>query len=132
MGDATHGRPGREAPARHASHLKRWRGEARRFLRTHGDALSRRPFWVFSSGPVGDPAEDDKAWTEPRRTIAQAERLGARGHVVFGGRAPTDGWAARAMAHKTPPEYRDRRDWDAIRRWAQGIASELRPAVAAS
>ena len=116
-----------------AVYMKRWRGDARRFLRAHGDELASRPFWVFSSGPVGDPAEDDNAWTEPRKTIARAERLGARGHVVFGGRVPIDsGWAHRAMAENTPPEYRDRRDWDEISRWAQGIASELRAGVATS
>jgi menaquinone-dependent protoporphyrinogen oxidase len=30
-----------------------------------------------------------------------------------------------AMVKNTPPEYRDRRDWDEIRAWAAGIASEL-------
>ena len=53
-------------------------------------ALARRPFWVFSSGPVGQPGEDNLAWLEPAKIIAQAERLGARGHVVFGGRVPAE------------------------------------------
>lgn len=34
-----------------------------------------------------------------------------------------------AMVKNTPPEYRDRRDWDEIRAWAAGIASELGAAV---
>jgi menaquinone-dependent protoporphyrinogen oxidase len=102
-----------------AVYMKRWRGAARRFLRRHGSELQRRPFWVFSSGPVGDPANDNPAWTEPARTIATAQRLGARDHVVFGGTA------TGAMARNTPPEYRDRRDWDAIREWASSIAAEL-------
>jgi len=29
------------------------------------------------------------------------------------------------MVENTPPEYRDMRDWDEIRRWATGIAAEL-------
>ena len=33
---------------------------------------------------------------------------------------------AASMAKSTPPEYRDRRDWDEIREWAQGIAVALR------
>jgi menaquinone-dependent protoporphyrinogen oxidase len=105
-----------------AVYMKRWRREARRFLHRHASALRERPFWVFSSGPVGDPAMDDPAWTEPRRTIAEAERLGVREHVVFGGTA------TGAMARNTPPEYRDRRDWDAIRAWAAAIADALVPA----
>ncbi len=102
-----------------AVYMKRWRREARRFLRRHASALAARPFWVFSSGPVGDPANDDPAWTEPDRTIAEAERLGVRDHVVFGGTA------SGMMARSTPPEFRDRRDWDAIRDWAATIAVEL-------
>jgi menaquinone-dependent protoporphyrinogen oxidase len=45
--------------------------------------------------------------------------------VVFGGRVPEGGLVARSMAKNTPPEYRDRRDWDEIRAWAAAIASEL-------
>jgi menaquinone-dependent protoporphyrinogen oxidase len=110
-----------------AVYMKRWRREARRFLHRHARALSERPFWVFSSGPVGDPANDNAAWAEPAGTIAEAQRLGARGHAVFGGSVPTEphGMAQRSMLKNTPLEYRDRRDWDEIRTWAAGIAAEL-------
>ena len=63
---------------------------------------------------------------EPRRTIARAEKLGAREHVVFDGRVSAEGGRmARTMAESTPEEYRDRRDWDEIRGWAARIAAEL-------
>jgi len=116
-----------------AVYIRRWHGDAKHFLRRHRKELSRRPFWIFSSGPVGDPANDDADWLEPRKIIDEAERLGTRGHVVFGGRVPVgSGWPAHgAMVENTPPEYRDRRDWDEIRRWAAGIAAELRAAVTA-
>ncbi len=110
-----------------AVYVKRWRGDARRFLRRHRRSLRRLPFWVFSSGPVGDPAEDDPKWTEPPRIIEKVERLGARDHVVFGGRLPEDpqGPMEKAMVVGVPEEYRDRRDWDEIRSWAMGVAQEL-------
>ncbi len=109
-----------------AVYMKRWQGDARHFLRRHGGELAELPFWVFSSGPTGDPAEDDAAWQEPKRTIAKAEKLGVRGHVVFGGRiSPESGRMAKSMAENTPEEYRDRRDWDEIRAWAGKIAAEL-------
>jgi menaquinone-dependent protoporphyrinogen oxidase len=110
-----------------AVYARRWRPEARRFLRRHGRALAGRPLWIFSSGPVGAPENDAPAWMEPGRTMRRVEQLGAREHVVFGGRAPVEGhgMAARAMAKNTPPEYRDRRDWDAIRDWANRIAADL-------
>src|SRR5438552_17344033 len=44
-----------------AVYAKRWRPSARRFLRRHGPALSVMPWWVFSSGPVGEPKPDDEA-----------------------------------------------------------------------
>ena len=109
-----------------AVYMKRWRREARRFLRQHADTLAARPFWVFSSGPVGDPANDNPGWSEPHGTITAAERLGVRDHHVFGGSLPADAHGlARSMAQSAPPEYRDRRDWDEIREWAQGIAVAL-------
>ena len=116
-----------------AVYMKRWRREATRFLRKHGKDLSRRPFWVFSSGPVGDPATDDPAWTEPRGIVRRTVRLGTRGHVVFGGRISTTSRRPldRAMVKSIPPEFRDRRDWDRIREWAEGIASGLGVAVPA-
>jgi menaquinone-dependent protoporphyrinogen oxidase len=115
-----------------AVYIMRWRGDAKHFLRKHDKELSQRPFWVFSSGPVGDPkSEADPSWLEPPKIIEEVARLGARGHVVFGGRMPLNprGPMEHAMAKNTPPEYRDRRDWDEIRAWAAGIASELGAAV---
>ena len=75
-----------------AVYMRRWRREARGFVRHFAGELAQRPFWVFSSGPVGDPAKDNAAWLEPGRTIRELERLGVREHVVFGGRS-----ASKAM-----------------------------------
>lgn len=111
-----------------AVYMKRWQGDAKHFLRKHADELAARPFWVFSSGPVGDPAQSpDSSWLEPPRTIERAQQLGVRDHVVFGGRAPVEprGPLERAMVKNTPAQYRDLRDWEEIRSWARAIASEL-------
>lgn len=112
-----------------AVYMKRWRGDAKHFLRKHGKELARRPFWVFSSGPVGAPGDDQTPtdWTEPPKIVHEVERLGARDHVVFGGRMPTESRlpGMRSWIESTPPEYRDLRDWDEIRAWATGIVAEL-------
>lgn len=109
--------------------MKRWRREARHFLRAHGTELARLPFWAFSSGPVGDPAEapDGTPWSEPAHTIQAAERLGVRDHVVFGGSLAADvhGFPASAMARNMPTEFLDRRDWAEIRSWAASIAGAI-------
>jgi menaquinone-dependent protoporphyrinogen oxidase len=117
-----------------AVYAKRWRGKAKRFLRAHRKELAEMPFWIFSSGPVGDPAKDDPKWSEPPRVVARAEKLGVREHVVFGGCVPADphGFVERSMAENTPVEYRDRRDWSEIRAWAAAIAAALQPAPTAA
>jgi menaquinone-dependent protoporphyrinogen oxidase len=117
-----------------AVYMKRWRGDARHFLRTYGWRLEHLPFWVFSSGPVGEPEKDDPSWIEPSKVVKRIEQLGTRGHVVFGGRVPTEphGPMEKAMVDNTPPEYRDRRDWGEIHAWAIGIASELKPPLSSA
>ena len=111
-----------------AVYMKRWRGDARHFLRKYGWRLEHLPFWVFSSGPIGEPEKDDPSWIEPSKVVKRVEQLGTRGHVVFGGRVPTEphGPVEKAMAAGIPPEYHDRRDWGEIHAWATGIASELK------
>lgn len=109
-----------------AVYIKRWRGDAKHFLRKHSKALATMPFWVFSSGPTGDPEDDDPEWLEPKRIMRKAEQLGVRDHVVFGGRVPPEGgFAAKSMREGIPAEFQDRRDWDAIRAWARGVAAAL-------
>lgn len=110
-----------------AVYMKRWRGDAKHFLKKHRKALRQMPFWVFSSGPVGDPAKDNPDWNEPPKLAEKVEEMGGRAHVVFGGCVPAEpkGFMERAMADGVPKEYRDRRNWDEIRGWAQQIAAEL-------
>lgn len=110
-----------------AVYMKRWRGDARHFLKRHRKALRQKPFWVFSSGPIGDPAGDNPEWMEPPKLAAKVEELGGRGHVVFGGCLPAEprGMMERAMVDGTPREFRDRRDWGEIREWAGEVATEL-------
>ena len=110
-----------------AVYIKRWRGDAKHFFRKHSKELGEMPFWLFSSGPTGDPADDDPDWLEPPKIMQKATELGVRDHVVFGGRIPAQGggFAARGMRSSIPAEFQDRRDWDAIRAWARGIAEEL-------
>ena len=113
-----------------AVYMKKWRREAKRLLSRERRVLAERPLWVFSSGPFGD--DPDPAWSEPADVVKAVERLGAREHVVFGGRLPLEpsNFIERAIADKTPVESRDLRDWEEIRRWATGIAAELAAARA--
>jgi menaquinone-dependent protoporphyrinogen oxidase len=116
-----------------AVYMKRWRSEARAFLRRHARALAAMPFWVFSSGPCGegaapdanDGAGPDLSWCEPPRIVERLERMNVREHVIFGGRVPEDGFMGNAMRQSSPPELLDMRDWDEIREWAAKVAAAL-------
>lgn len=111
-----------------AVYMKRWRGDARHFLKKHRKTLRKMPFWVFSSGPVGDPAEDNAESMESPKFAAKLEEMGVRDHVVFGGSVPREpqGFVEKAMVEGTPEQFRDRRDWGQIRAWAEGVAAELK------
>lgn len=53
-----------------AVYMKRWRGDAKHFLRRHSKQLAERPLWVFSFGPVGDPDQPEKPeWMEPPKIV---------------------------------------------------------------
>jgi menaquinone-dependent protoporphyrinogen oxidase len=112
-----------------AVYMGRWRREAKQVLHRHAAEFSEMPFWVFSSGPVGDPAdqdEGDERWLEPTGVVELIERLGVRDHVVFGGSiASHEGPMQRMMARNVPEEFQDRRDFGEIRAWARTIAGEL-------
>jgi menaquinone-dependent protoporphyrinogen oxidase len=112
-----------------AVYMKRWRGDAKHFLKKHRKALRQMPFWVFSSGPVGNPAGDNPDWMEPPKLAEKVGEMGGRGHAVFGGCAPAEprGMVERAMVDGIPKEFHDRRDWDEIRAWAKQVASDLVP-----
>ena len=105
----------------------RWLPAARRTLRHQAGALGERDLWLFSSGPAGnEPAELAKA--APRAVERAAERLRARDHAVFGGRVPADPRGPfERMVVRTWPKSKptDSRDWQAVERWASGIAAAV-------
>ena len=108
-----------------AVYMGRWRPEARRLIKRRARELSQRPLWLFSSGPCG---QAEPSYAAPPGMERRAKRLGAREHVVFGGRVPENptNFIERSMLQKAAPEHRDLRDWETIRGWAARIAQALR------
>ena len=116
-----------------ALYAQRWHRDARRWVARHAEELRARHVWMFSSGPIGDPATQGEP-PAVRQVARLAARVNARGHKTFGGRLAPDakGLIASAMAKRWAGDWRD---WDAIRSWSVQIAHELaiapRPVVAA-
>jgi menaquinone-dependent protoporphyrinogen oxidase len=107
-----------------ALYANRWRGEACRFARRHEAELRDRPVWLFSSGPLDDSASHRHIPPVPDAARIAA-RIGARGHVTFGGRLTVDarGFIARAMARNG--RAGDFRDFAHIAGWATLMAADL-------
>jgi menaquinone-dependent protoporphyrinogen oxidase len=106
-----------------ALYVMRWHADARRFGRRHTGGLVERPVWLFSSGPL-DASADEKDIPPVKGVAELAGRIGARGHVTFGGRLEPDakGFIASSMAKKMAGDFRN---FDRIRAWASEIAEEL-------
>ncbi len=106
-----------------ALYANRWPASVRRFVARSLDWLRQLPVWLFSSGPLDDSAERALIPPVPQVEIL-AERIGARGHMTFGGRleAEAKGFPARAMARERAGDWRNP---ERIRAWAAAIAAEL-------
>ena len=101
-----------------------WMKDARRFVELNEASLIVKPVWLFSSGPIGEPpkpAEDPVDIADLFRTIT------AREHVVFSGKLDRAelGFGEKAIVTALRTPDGDFRDWDAIRHFAVGIATEL-------
>lgn len=101
-----------------------WLRRARVFADTFEAELVRRPLWLFSSGPVGDPP---KPMENPAEIAALVKRFGARSHRLFGGRIEGDelGLAEKALVALVRAPYGDYRPWSDISVWSEGMAADL-------
>ena len=110
-----------------AVYLGRWLEPARQAIeRCRGEFAGRR-VWLFSCGPLGDPAQPDG---EPSDVEALQMATGAIDHRVFPGRLIKSelGLGERVVVAGVRAPYGDYRPWDDITTWARGIANRLRTA----
>lgn len=122
-----------------AAYMFHWLREASGFVRHNRSVLRTKPVWLFSSGPLGGPTDeegrDQKTTLVPKEIPELRETVGARNHRVFLGayereRRPV-GFAERFVS--LMPAARDAfpvgdfRDWPEIEAWALEIAGDLRP-----
>jgi menaquinone-dependent protoporphyrinogen oxidase len=106
-----------------ALYANRWHPAARRFVARHEKQLQRVPVWFFSSGPLDETAE--RRTVEPTRQVeVLMERVGALGHVTFGGRLLPDarGFPASAMAKKHAGDWRNP---ERVQAWATDVARAI-------
>lgn len=101
-----------------------WLGPAKALAERESIGLSSRPVWLFSSGPLGDPAIPEG---EPADVAAILTTTAALEHRVFPGRLDRSklGLAERAIVAVVHAAEGDFRPWPAIRDWASGIARTM-------
>ena len=109
-----------------AVYMEHWMKTVPQFIERHKQAISVRPVWLFSSGPIGHeaPPEVGKAQeTEP--LIAKTQ---ARDYASFAGRVePAElGFMEKLAVRAVHAPAGDYRNWEAIRAWADMIAVELK------
>lgn len=106
-------------------YMGNWLDGAVTFVDEHGEALRRKPTWLFSSGPLG-PAKPEEP-VRPEVIDHLMEASGAREHRLFGGRLELDrlGRTERFIARWVGAEDGDFREWDEIEAWAKDIARQL-------
>jgi len=107
-----------------AIYAGRWSREANEFIDDHREVLSRRPVWLFSSGPVGAIATGPDV---PSEVLEHMSALDARSHRLFGGRLDRSRllWWERVAARFVHAPEGDFRDWNDIESWADAIAVAL-------
>ena len=101
-----------------AVYAGRWLAAARNLALRLGPG---RAVWLFSSGAAPDGRD-------PADVAGLQEGTAARGHRFFAGRLERARLSApeRALVRVVGTPDGDRRDWAAVRAWAEGIAAELR------
>jgi menaquinone-dependent protoporphyrinogen oxidase len=106
-----------------------WLEPAKELTSRFRESLAEHPVWLFSSGPVGDPAgRFAKAMAkEPADVAAVRSAVGARDHHMFAGKLDRKALrpAQRALLRIFGGLDGDFRDWTQIRHWADEIAAEL-------
>jgi menaquinone-dependent protoporphyrinogen oxidase len=104
----------------------RWLEPARSLVERESAALASRRVWLFSSGPVGDPAKPDG---EPEDVALIRKRTHAIDHRVFPGKLDRRelGFAEKAIVAVFHAAEGDFRAWETVTDWASGIAQTLQP-----
>ena len=105
-------------------YVGRWAASARALVDRGACGLSRRPVWLFSSGPVGTPLAPE---ADPEEVPGVLARIQARGHKTFPGRLDNGalGLAERAAVALLQAEQGDFRVWPDVEDWASSIAVAL-------
>jgi menaquinone-dependent protoporphyrinogen oxidase len=104
-----------------------WRRDAATFASENKSQLKKVKLWTFSSGPVGEPKENQKIEPIGPSIIKLMEELKPMEHKIFSGNLDKSklNFAEKGIIKIVKATYGDYRDFDEIRSWATSISHEL-------
>ena len=111
-----------------AVYLGHWLAPAQDFIIRFRDELAKRPVWLFSSGPVGDPSGRLARSLERDSADITAIRwdISPQDHHVFAGKLDPQvlsfPHASQVIFHGMSGDFRD---WAEVTHWAEEIAGQL-------
>jgi menaquinone-dependent protoporphyrinogen oxidase len=112
-----------------AVYMGHWLESARDLVQRSGVAISERPVWLFSSGPVGDPTRKlvQQMGVDPVDLPTLLVQTKAREHRIFAGKLVKEhtGPAQRLSLWIFRGFDGDFRNWAEIDQWAEQIADAL-------
>ncbi|MEW6142143.1 MAG: flavodoxin domain-containing protein [Chloroflexota bacterium] len=113
-----------------AVYIGQWRKEAVKFVTQNEKLLTERQVWIFSSGPTGegDAMELMSGWKYPGKLKPAIERIHPNDIAVFHGLIDMKrlNFMERFMINRVKAASGDFRKWDAVDKWAAGIAKALK------
>lgn len=100
-----------------------WLKDAKRVAKQVAETAPPPKVWLFSSGPLGTPPEEE----DPVDVKAIEEETAARGHRIFSGKIDKSllSFGERAIMVAVRAPEGDFRDWEDIAEWADEIADQL-------
>jgi menaquinone-dependent protoporphyrinogen oxidase len=110
-----------------AVYMGHWLEPARKFVERRGPDLAGKQTWLFSSGPVGEPAHMPKEAQDVCDIEDFLSSTNALEHRLFSGKLDKSklGFPERAVMRAVGAQEGDYRDWGAIEAWASDIASQI-------
>jgi menaquinone-dependent protoporphyrinogen oxidase len=107
-----------------AVYMGQWMKPARELAQRSAGALAARPVWLFSSGPIGEPAQPADNPVDVTKILQATE---ARDHQIFTGKLAKKHlkFPDRAIVSAIRAQEGDFRNWTQITDWATSIADAL-------
>lgn len=109
-----------------AVYVGNWMDSAKKFIDENSDLLKKQPVWLFSSGPIGEPAKPsaEKA-VQINEIIANVI---PKEHHLFNGKIDKNrlSFGEKAIMLTVGAKEGDYRNWQEIEAWAIKIATDLK------